>query len=301
MSTAPDRLRLGSCPDSWGVWFPDDPKQMGWERFLDELADAGYTWLELGPHGYLPSDPSRLYEELGRRGLKVSGGGVFGSLHRIDTWEQDVAEAREVADFVSKMGARYLIYLPQLYRGLDGNFRDKRTLDSDDWAYLTRHMSEMGRIVTGDYGVRLVFHPHADSQIGSQEEVDRLLQETDPSIVSLCLDTGHIAYCGGDSLRIIDQYPDRIKYVHLKQVDPHVLMRVRADDLSFAEAVGLGVMCEPPLGVPDMVSIIAALAKVDADVFAIVEQDLYPCDPTVPLPIAQRAVRYYSSLGVTTR
>lgn len=48
------RLRLGSCPDSWGVWFADDPRQTPWNRFLDELAGVGYEWLELGPYGYLP-------------------------------------------------------------------------------------------------------------------------------------------------------------------------------------------------------------------------------------------------------
>ncbi len=50
------RLRLGSCPDSWGVWFADDPRQTPWNRFLDELAGVGYEWLELGPYGYLPTD-----------------------------------------------------------------------------------------------------------------------------------------------------------------------------------------------------------------------------------------------------
>ena len=66
------RLRLGTCPDSWGVWFADDPLQTPWARFLDEVAEVGYEWLELGPFGYLPTDPARLTEELGRRGL--SGG-----------------------------------------------------------------------------------------------------------------------------------------------------------------------------------------------------------------------------------
>ena len=42
------RLALGSCPDSWGVWFADDPLQTPWQRFLDELAGVGYRWLELG-------------------------------------------------------------------------------------------------------------------------------------------------------------------------------------------------------------------------------------------------------------
>ncbi len=41
------RLRLGTCPDSWGVWFAEDPLQTPWERFLDEVAEVGYQWLEL--------------------------------------------------------------------------------------------------------------------------------------------------------------------------------------------------------------------------------------------------------------
>jgi inosose dehydratase len=58
MTSTRSRLRLGSCPDSWGVWFADDPHQTPWHRFLDELAAAGYRWLELGPYGYLPTDPA---------------------------------------------------------------------------------------------------------------------------------------------------------------------------------------------------------------------------------------------------
>ena len=58
-------LRIGTAPDSWGVWFPDDPKQVPWDRFLDEVVKAGYTWIELGPYGYLPTDPHLLEDELG--------------------------------------------------------------------------------------------------------------------------------------------------------------------------------------------------------------------------------------------
>jgi inosose dehydratase len=78
------RLALGTCPDSWGVWFADDPLQTPWERFLDEVADVGYEWVELGPYGYLPTDPVQLTEEVSRRGLKVAGGTMHGhsGLHR---------------------------------------------------------------------------------------------------------------------------------------------------------------------------------------------------------------------------
>ena len=35
------RIRVGSAPDSWGVWFPDDPEQVPWQQFLDEVSCAG--------------------------------------------------------------------------------------------------------------------------------------------------------------------------------------------------------------------------------------------------------------------
>jgi sugar phosphate isomerase/epimerase len=89
MATAPPYARttvgnlcLGSAPDSWGFWFPEDEQQVPYTRFLDELVLAGYEWLELGPYGYLPTEPQRLKAELDARGLKVSGGTAFGALHR---------------------------------------------------------------------------------------------------------------------------------------------------------------------------------------------------------------------------
>ena len=57
-------ILVGSAPDSWGVWFPDDPNQTPYTRFLDEVADSGYRWIELGPYGYLPTDPQKLSDEL---------------------------------------------------------------------------------------------------------------------------------------------------------------------------------------------------------------------------------------------
>jgi inosose dehydratase len=78
-------LRIGTAPDSWGVWLPDHPGQVPWQRFLDEVVEAGYTWIELGPYGYLPTDPNQLREELASRGLKLSGGTVFTGFHKTRT------------------------------------------------------------------------------------------------------------------------------------------------------------------------------------------------------------------------
>ena len=34
------KIIVGNAPDSWGVWFANDPKQVSWSRFLDEVAAA---------------------------------------------------------------------------------------------------------------------------------------------------------------------------------------------------------------------------------------------------------------------
>src|SRR6266850_7409431 len=54
------RVQLANSPDSWGVWFPSEPRQIPWQRYLDEVAQAGYTGTELGPYGYLPTSSAQL-------------------------------------------------------------------------------------------------------------------------------------------------------------------------------------------------------------------------------------------------
>ena len=296
-----DRIRLGTAPDSWGVWFADDPVQTPWPRFLDEVVTAGYEWIELGPYGYLPTDPDRLRDELGRRGLRASGQAVFADLHHgAAAWDRVLADALAAGRLMRAVGARHLVCLPTLYRTEDGTggFREPAELTGAQWRDLTTGATRLARILAEELDVALAFHPHADTHVGTQPQVERFLADTDPDQVSLCLDTGHISYYGGDNLELIARYPERIGYVHLKQVDPAVTRRVAADGISLAEAVRDGVMVEPPTGVPDFGPVVEALSGLDTDLFAIVEQDLYPCAFEVPLPIAGRTRDHLRSYGL---
>jgi inosose dehydratase len=296
------RLRLGSCPDSWGVWFAEDPRQPPWERFLDELAEVGYEWLELGPYGYLPTDPVRLADELARRGLRVAGGSMHGhsGLHRPQDWPAIVARTRKVASLTAAVGGRHLVFVPVPgYRDdATGAHLEPAGLTPDEWRTMTRAADELGRMVLEDFGVRLQFHPHADSHVETQEQTERFLADTDPAFVGLCLDTGHVAYRRGDAVQLIRRHPDRIGYVHVKQMDPAVLAEAEARDLAFGQAVALGVSSEPPRGVPDLGAVAEALAGLDADLFVVVEQDLYPVPFDVPLPIARRTREVLRGIGI---
>jgi len=290
---------LGSAPDSWGVWFPDDPQQTPWQRFLDEVESAGYTRIELGPYGYLPTDPARLGDELGQRGLTLTAGTIFEHLHRDNSWESTYAAVSEAASLTAAMGAEHLVVIPDFWRDpTTGEVLEESQLTDAQWPQYATQVNRLAAAVRDEYGLKFQFHPHADTHVDTHANVERFLAETDPELVTLCLDTGHISYCGGDNLKLIHDHPERIGYVHLKQIDPVVVAAVHEEAVGFGEAVRRGAMCEPPQGVPDMPPILEALAALDhVELFAIVEQDLYPCDPDTPLPIATRTYDYLTTCG----
>ena len=273
--------------------------RFAWSRYLDEARDAGYHWTELGPYGYCPTDPVRLRDEFARRDLALTGGTVSAGLHRgRDALTEARSASADVARTLTALGARFLILIPESWSDLAGSRTGPSHLTADEWTSLTTGATALGRYARDDLGLELVVHPHADTNVGTSKEIERFLGETDPSAVNLCLDTGHVAYCGGNNLQIIESFPDRVSYVHLKQVDPTIHREVVAEQIGFAPAVRRGVMVEPPLGEPSMPEILAALEGLDRDIYCIVEQDMYPCDFGQPLPIAIRTREYYAAAGL---
>jgi inosose dehydratase len=294
-------ITIGTAPDSWGVWFPSDPEQVPPEVFLREVAEAGYEWIELGPYGYLPSDPAALSERLEAHGLGVLAGTVFEHLHRPDSWDAVWTQVTDVAALTEAVGGKHIVVIPDTWRHhKTGEPVESRELTSEQWKQLATGLDELGRRILEEYGLRVQFHSHADSHVGYQPEIERLLESTNPEWLNLCFDTGHIAYYGGDCLELIEKYPDRIGYLHLKQVNPEIVSKVLDKDISFPEAVRMGAMIEPPLGVPEMPPLLEAVSALDRDIEGIIEHDLYPCAPDLPLPIAKRTKDYLSSCSNAT-
>jgi inosose dehydratase len=296
------RLLLGSCPDSWGVWFAQDPLQTPWDRFLDEISSVGYEWLELGPYGYLPTDPNQLSDELQKRQLKVAGGTMHGhsGLHRKDDFKTIVDVTRKVSKLTTAVGAKHVIFVPVPgYRDdKTGAYLEPAKLTDDQWKVMIAATNELGKIIWNDYGVKLQFHPHADSHVETQQQTEQFLHDTDPRYVSLCLDTGHLAYRRADVISIIRNFPDRIGYVHIKQMDPKIIEIAERDDLPFGKAVAMGASCEPPHGEPNVADVSKALQELKAELFVVVEQDMYPVDFDKPKPIAARTRTVLHKCGI---
>ncbi len=292
------RLKLGTAPCSWGIWFPDDPLQMPWQRCLDEISEIGYEWIELGPYGYLPTDTEVLRQELADRGLAVSGTFTMGFLDDPDHWPALEAETVGACESLVSVGAGYLIVIDGVYSDLfTGEMVRSDTLNDKEWRALIDTTHRIARIAV-DHGLRAVFHPHAETHVETEEQIERFLADTDPELIALCLDTGHHAYRGGDAVGFYKEHADRIEYFHLKNVDGRVLEKVRREGAPFAKAVEMGVFCEPVHGVIDFAEMAKALAETGFDGHATVEQDMYPAPPDKPFPPAKRTHEYLRGLGL---
>jgi inosose dehydratase len=292
-------VTIGSAPDSWGIWFPDDPMQTPWHRFLDEIAEAGYEWTELGPTGYLPTDYDTLKPELDKRGLKVSGSFIMPHLEDKEAWPSVERWLRNVGELLQKFEARYLVVIDDTYSNLfTGEHYRVNKLDDDGWERLIETTTKICRIARDDYGLTGVYHHHAETHVEYPEDVERLLRDTDPDLVSLCLDTGHYEYRYGDSVELMRKHHDRIPYLHLKSVEADKRDEVHKGNLSFAEAVANDMFVEPKEGVVDFEAFRDVLEEINYEGFGIVEQDMYPAPFDKPLPIATRTRAYLREIGI---
>ncbi len=292
-------VKIGTGPDSWGVWFPDDPKQTPWYRFLDEAAEAGYEWIELGPYGYLPTDLSTLRSELDKRGLQVAGTFALASLEDPAAWPELERQVVGAGELLTALGAGFLVLIDGMYSDLrTGEPLEPSQLDDSAWQRLIDTTHRVADIARDRYDLRLVFHPHAESHVEYTEQIEAFLEQTDPDRVSLCLDVGHHAYRGGDPVRFMREHHARIPYLHLKSVDRVVQQQVEDDGISFAGAVKLDMFVEPAKGAVDFLAFRDVLREVNFDGWAVVEQDMYPAPFDKPLPIAKRTRAYLREIGI---
>lgn len=289
-------VKVGVAPDSWGVWFADDARQTPWTRYLDEAAQAGVAWTELGPFGYMPTDAARLERELSARGLGLAAGAAMFDLEDAQAWEDTRPEVERTCALVAALGARFLLLIDDVYTDLfTGAPRVDATLSDAQWRTLADTTNRVGELA-GAHGLRLAFHPHAQCHVEYEEQIERLLD--DCAGLELCLDVGHHAYCGGDAVAFYRRHHARTPYLHLKSVDAALRDRVRAEGIPFADAVAQGVFVEPSRGAVDFAALHDAMRETGYAGFAIVEQDCYPTDFDRPLPVAVRTLEYLGALGL---
>jgi len=142
-------------------------------------------------------------------------------------------------DFLFAVGAR-VIGAAEQGNSIQGKplpiFDAKPRFTNEEWKRLTEGLNHLGTIAKKK-GMQLVYHHHMGTGVQTTEEIDRLMERTDPELVGLLYDTGHLVFSGEDHLAVLHKYLKRIKHVHLKNVRFEVMEKAEKEKWSFLQAV----------------------------------------------------------------
>lgn len=273
-------IRVGNAPVSWGVFEADRPNPP-FSSVLDAIAATGYEGTELGPYGYLPTDPEVLGRELDRRNLSLASSFVPLALEDDARREEHVRTVLAVGRLLRSRGVHEVI--------IAGDEKPWRTaiagrvpkdgsagLDEVGWQRTARSVAALSRALASELGMRIVLHHHAGTYFETEAEIERFLAETDPELVGLLLDTGHAVYGGVDPVTLLRHHARRVRYVHLKDADRGQLTRVRETTISMDDAWRAGVFCPLGQGVVDFPKVLELLRAHRYSGWVIVEQDVVP-------------------------
>ena len=273
------RIRIGTAPISWGACeIPKWGDQLPYAQVLDEMAACGYEGTELGPWSYLPTEPTTLRRELDARKLALAGAFCPVTLHDRDRRIASLRNARATIDLLASAGAPVLVLAEagdERRAAIAGRVPADGSsgFSHGEWRRFSDGVNEIARHAR-ERGLVTAFHPHAATYVERPEEIARLMRDTDPTLVGLCLDTGHVAYGGGDPAEIARTHARRVRHVHLKDLRRDVRADALARHLDFREAVGLDVFAPLGEGSLDLRGTLTALSAAGYAGWLIVEQDV---------------------------
>jgi len=288
----PDKVWLGVTPTLW--WNDDFPSidiGVTFEQCISEMALAGYQGCSIG-HKY-PTDRDVLKRALDLRGLRVTEPWVSTYFTIKDMEQRTLSTFERQLEFIKAMGGTDIVVaefggavnpLPVAV------FSNRPIFDDQQWEALSQGMNRLGQMAK-DAGMRLCYHHHMGTGVMMRAEVDRLMESTDPNLVNLLFDTGHLAFAGGDPLELAQAYGERIKHVHLKDVRADIAKTAREQNYSFQDAIEAGVFTVPGDGSIDFVPIFDVLAQAGFEGWLVVEAEQDPAKAT-PLEYARKGREY---------
>jgi inosose dehydratase len=262
--------RIAAAPISWGVCeVPGWGAQMAPARVLSEMRDLGITATEAGPDGYLGDDPDAAAALVRSYGLRLIGGFVPTVLHRPGALEP----VERAATLFAAAGADVLVVAAAT--GVEG-YDDKPALSEAEWDTLLSGL-DAARAICAERGLRCALHPHVGTMVEGPAEIEQVLSR---STVELCLDTGHLVIGGNDPVELARRAGDRVSLVHLKDVDGPLAARVLSGDLTYSDAVRLGLYVPLGAGSVDVAEFVAVLERAGYSGWYVLEQDaMLDADP----------------------
>lgn len=275
-------------------WTNDDLPELGgeipFEQCVSEMALAGFQGSEVG--NKYPKDPAVLNKALKLRGLTICNAwfSSFLTTKPLKEVEKDFIAHR---DFLYAVGAR-VIGAAEQGNSIQGKplpiFDAKPLYTKDQWKMVADGLNRLGQLAQ-EKGMQLTYHHHMGTGVQTAEEIDTLMEMTEPGLCDLLYDTGHLVFAGEDHLAVLKKWAPRIKHVHLKDVRPDVVARAKKEKWSFLQAVKAGAFTVPGDGAIDFVPVFDALKKANYAGWWVVEAEQDPAKAN-PFEYAVKARSY---------
>jgi inosose dehydratase len=281
-------IKIGISPIAWqNDDLPDITAAYSMEQALEESREIGYTGVERGQR--MPKDTDGLKAYLDKYDIALCGGWCSGST-LVNDFDDEVAAIREQVAQFKALDAPCIVYA-ECSNTIQGDqsvpVNDRPTLSRDDIRAYAVKLSEVAKWST-DQGMPVAYHHHMGSIIESEDDVNWLMEYSDPSALKLCFDTGHLLFGGGDVLATLDRWGDRVHHVHFKDIRPDVVKDVRDNRRSFLDAVIGGAFTVPGDGCIDFHAVGKALKGMNYSGWIVVEAEQDP---------AKAPPKEYSQMG----
>lgn len=298
-------IKVANAPCSWGALeFELEGKALGFKQVLDEMQETGYAGTELGDWGFMPTEPNKLHNVLLDHELELLGAFVPVALVNENAHAEGEQKALKVAELMFNAGYKnsFIVLaddngsVPERTKNA-GRINADMSLSPEQWKTFGKGANRIAKAVKDKFKMRTVFHHHCAGYVETPQELDALMQNTDPSLLGLCLDMGHFAFGGGDPLTALRKYYDRIWHVHFKDYSSKVGEVSRKNQYDYFESVKNGVFCELGKGSVDFKSIVAELRSRKYNGWIVVEQDVLPGMGN-PKQCAKANREYLKSLGL---
>ncbi len=283
-------VKLGVAPIAWSN---DDMPELGGETSLEqclaEASKAGYIGIESG--GKFPKKSSELIPKLEKFNLNLCSGWYGANLRKNSVKDEKLVIQEQLSLF--KDCKAPCIVFAEVSGSIQGDPKKKLStrpqMENDEWKNFCSKISELAKYLE-DEGMPLGYHHHMGTVIESQQDTERLLDNTHDS-VKLTLDTGHMLFAQGDSKKILKNYNERLIHVHCKDIRKNVLENSLKNDLSFRAAFLDGAFTVPGDGCIDYKPLFDILKEKNYSGWLVVEAEQDPKKAN-PLEYAIKGYEY---------
>ena len=285
-------IKLGVAPIAWSN---DDMPELGGETTLEqclsEASKAGFTGIESG--GKFPKNSKELLPKLEKENLQLCSG-WYGATLLKNTPKEEFKLMREQINLFKDCKCPCMVFA-EVTKSIQGDpktpLSKKPKLSKDEWKLLISRINEIAKMML-DENMPLAYHHHMGTVIETEAETRKLIESTNDD-VKLLIDTGHMLFAGGNTIKLTEDFIERIIHVHCKDIRKNVLEESLKNDSTFRQAFLDGAFTVPGDGCIDYKPFLRILKNKNYEGWLVVEAEQDPVKAN-PFKYAKIGYNYLS-------